>query len=68
MLRAPSIRRTLANGWEAKNSTPGAPSIRRTLANGWEAKNPALLHALITYRKRISSLYHEIKLHPHALL
>jgi ATP-binding cassette subfamily F protein 3 len=51
----PSIRRTLANGWEAGNSavragvqsvstlgaTPGAPSIRGTSANGWDAGNSA---------------------------
>jgi ATP-binding cassette subfamily F protein 3 len=36
---APSIRRTLANGWEDENSTPGALSIRSTSANGWEDEN-----------------------------
>jgi release factor glutamine methyltransferase len=39
--RAPSIRRSLPDGWESDpapiSNNMGAPSIRRTLPDGWEA-------------------------------
>ncbi|MGA9068923.1 MAG: Sua5/YciO/YrdC/YwlC family protein, partial [Terracidiphilus sp.] len=44
--RAPSIPRSLRNGWDTRNpihptsQQPGAPSIPRSLRNGWDTRNP----------------------------